>query len=59
MAYSDFVSLSQLEDQFGLIQNRTRLFEGVAPLTPSDTLRNELYESASLPLLTEKAKSEF
>ena len=59
MAYSDFVSLSQLEDQFGIIHNRTRLFEGVAPVEASDTLRNELYESSSLPLLTEKAKSEF
>jgi hypothetical protein len=59
MAYSDFISLSQLEDQFGITQNRTRLFEGVAPVAASETLRNELYESASLPLLTEKAKSEF
>ena len=59
MAYSDFTSISQLEDQFGITQNRTRLFEGVAPVSASDILRNELYESASLPLLTEKAKSEF
>ncbi len=51
--------MSQLEDQFGITQNRTRLFEGVAPVLASETLRNELYESASLPLLTEKAKSEF
>lgn len=59
MAYSDFVSISQLEDQFGITQNRTRLFEGVSPVAASQTLQNELYESASLPLLTEKAKSEF
>lgn len=59
MAYSDFVSITQLEDQFGIVQNRTRLFEGVPPVVASETLRNELYESASLPLLTEKAKSEF
>ncbi len=59
MAYSDFVSVSQLEDQFGLRSNRTRLFEGAPPVAPSETLRQELYESASLPLLTEKAKSEF
>ena len=59
MAYSDFVSISQLEDQFGITQNRTRLFEGITPVAASDTLLNELYESASLPLLTEKAKSEF
>jgi hypothetical protein len=59
MAYSDFVSISQLEDQFGITQNLTRLFVGVPPVLPSETLSSELYESASLPLLTEKAKSEF
>ncbi|TAE32913.1 MAG: hypothetical protein EAZ91_03370 [Cytophagales bacterium] len=59
MAYSDFVSISQLEDQFGISQNLTRLFVGVRPVSASATLTTELYESASLPLLTEKAKSEF
>ncbi len=59
MAYSDFTSVSQLEEQFGLVQNVTRLFEHIQPVQPSETLRNDLYESATLPLLTEKAKSEF
>ena len=51
--------MSQLEDRFGLTQNVVRLFDTVSPVQPSDILRRELYESESMPLLTEKAKSEF
>ncbi|TAF97991.1 MAG: hypothetical protein EAZ32_01910 [Cytophagia bacterium] len=58
MAYSDFTQVSQLEDKFGIQQKLTRIFDIVAPLEPSDLLKNELQESFSLPLLTEKAKSE-
>lgn len=59
MAYSDFTSVSQLEEQFGLTQRKVRLFPDVAPVTPSSVLQNDLNESAVVPLLTEKAKSEF
>jgi hypothetical protein len=58
MAYSDFTQVSQLEDKFGIQQKLTRIFEVVAPVEPSILLKNELQESFSLPLLTEKAKSE-
>jgi hypothetical protein len=59
MAYSDFTSVSQLEDRFGLSQRKVRLFRDVAPIVPSETLQQDLTESAAVPLLTEKAKSEF
>jgi hypothetical protein len=59
MAYSDFTSILQLEDRFGLTQRKVRLFPDVAPVAPSTILQNDLTESAVVPLLTEKAKSEF
>ncbi|MBC8112418.1 MAG: hypothetical protein H7Y04_15295, partial [Verrucomicrobia bacterium] len=58
MAYSDFTRVSELEDKFGIRQKLTRIFEQITPLQPSDLLKNELQESFTLPLLTEKAKSE-
>jgi hypothetical protein len=58
MAYSDFTQVSQLEDLFGIRQRLAPLFATVAPVTPSPVLLNELAESFTLPLLTEKAKSE-
>ncbi len=58
MAYSDFTQVSQLEDKFGIEQKLTRIFGVVEPIEPSSLLKNELNESFSLPLLTEKAKSE-
>jgi hypothetical protein len=58
MAYSDFTQVSQLEDKFGIQQKLTRIFDAVIPVEPSSLLKNELQESFSLPLLTEKAKSE-
>ena len=58
MAYSDFTQVSQLEDKFGIQQKLTRIFNVVIPIEPSILLKNELQESFSLPLLTEKAKSE-
>lgn len=58
MAYSDFTQVSQLEDKFGIQQKLTRIFDVVTPIEPSILLKNELHESFSLPLLTEKAKSE-
>jgi hypothetical protein len=58
MVYSDFTQVSQLEDKFGIQQKLTRIFNEVTPVEPSILLRNELQESFSLPLLTEKAKSE-
>ena len=58
MAYSDFTQVSQLEDKFGIQQKLTRIFNAVIPVEPSVLLKNELQESFSLPLLTEKAKSE-
>ena len=59
MAYSDFTSVSQLGDRFGLSQRKVRLFSGIAPIAASSVLQNDLNESAEVPLLTEKAKSEF
>jgi hypothetical protein len=58
MTYSDFTQVSQLEDKFGIQQKLTHIFDVVIPLEPSDLLKNELQESYTLPLLTEKAKSE-
>ncbi len=58
MAYSDFTQVSQLEDKFGIQQKLTRIFDVIEPIEPSILLKNELQESFSLPLLTEKAKSE-
>jgi hypothetical protein len=58
MAYSDFTQVSQLEDKFGIQQKLTRIFEVIEPIEPSILLNNELQESFTLPLMTEKAKSE-
>lgn len=61
MAYSDFKTLSQVREAFGLEINETRhLFETIVPIVPSDYLQRTLEEY--LPLVsainTEKARSE-
>jgi len=58
MAYSDF-TLAGLQEQFGIINQRVILFEKVTPVPPSDYLKRELEEVESLPIRSEKAKSEW
>ena len=58
MAYSDF-TLTSLEKTFGL-QNRLQpLFEAVTPLEPSEKLTDDLREARTLPIKSEKARSEW
>jgi hypothetical protein len=58
MAYSDF-SLADLEEKFGVTNQRKRLFENIAPVLPSEKLRIELAEGEEMPIKSEKAKSEW
>ena len=60
MAYSDF-SFAKLKKRFGIRQESVYLFEGltIAPVAPSTRLLDDLKEAEQMPLLTEKAKSEY
>ncbi len=58
MAYSDF-SLADLEEKFGVTNQRKRLFENITPILPSEKLRLELAEGEEMPIKSEKAKSEW
>lgn len=59
MAYSKFVSLARLCQQYSLtVSTLQPLFRGVAPVAPSPRLKDDLEEAQSLPIYTEKAKSE-
>ena len=59
MAYSDF-TLNKLEQKFGLLQRKTDLFQKpLRKIKPSRRLKADLEDARLLPLLSEKAKSEF
>lgn len=58
MAYSDFVSISELEDRFGIIQKRKNIFPNIAAILPSERLLMDLEDAEMVPINTEKAKSE-
>ena len=58
MAYRDF-TLLKLEKDFGIKAAYQTLFEKpILPIEPSDLLKAELLDAQTLPLVTEKAKSE-
>jgi hypothetical protein len=59
MAYSDFVSLEQIESRLGIKNKVTELFAEVQPMAPSDWLKTALEIAKELPLKSEKAKSEW
>jgi hypothetical protein len=60
MAYSDF-TFAKLKKRFKITQESVYLFEGIsiAPLVPSAKLLDDLKEAEQMPMLTEKAKSEY
>jgi hypothetical protein len=58
MAYSDF-TLADLEEQFGIKNQRKHLFAQIAPVLPSEKLQLDLAESEDMLLRSEKARSEW
>jgi hypothetical protein len=60
MAYSDFTTMQQLKQQFGIVHKKTPLFakSALVPVPASTILETLLKRAARLPLFTEKAKSE-
>lgn len=60
MAYSDF-TFAKLKKRFKIMQESVYLFEGIsiAPIVPSAKLLDDLKEAEQMPMLTEKAKSEY
>ena len=60
MAYSDF-TFAKLKKRFKITQESVYLFEGIsiAPIAPSAKLLDDLKEAEQMPMLTEKAKSEY
>lgn len=57
MAYSDF-TLTKLRKQFGLEQNKIKLFDHVSDIQPSAHLIFDIQEGLEMPKNTEKARSE-
>ena len=58
MAYSDF-SFDAVHREFGITLRDQPLFETIGDLIPSPWLREALQVGQSLPILSEKARSEF
>jgi hypothetical protein len=58
MAYTDF-TLSDLEDKFGVKNERKSLNFLAHKVQPSQRLRTELEESTEMPIKSEKARSEW
>jgi hypothetical protein len=58
MAFSDF-TLADLEERFGINNQRKSLFTVIEPILPSEKLQLELAEGAEMPIKSEKAKSEW
>ncbi len=60
MAYSDF-NMAELEKRFGLIERVKKLFdkENLSPYPPSERLMADYEFGREMPLLSEKAKSEY
>jgi hypothetical protein len=57
MPYSEY-TLLQIEEEFGITNQITPLFEAIQPLEPSQWLLNSLRTAKELPAKSEKAKSE-
>ncbi len=57
MAYSEY-TLLQIEEEFGIKNQITNLFDKIDPIEPSDWLLNLLQIAKELPVKSEKAKSE-
>ncbi len=57
MAYTDF-TLKHLYTKFGINNKIAPLFPKLAPIEPSDWLKDMLQKASLLPLRSEKAKSE-
>lgn len=57
MAYTDF-TLKHLHKKFGISNKIALLFPKLAPIEPSDWLKDMLQKASLLPLRSEKAKSE-
>lgn len=57
MAYSDF-TLTKLRKQFGLEQQKIKLFDNVTDIQPSAHLIFDIQEGLEMPKNTEKARSE-
>jgi len=60
MAYSNF-TLAKLKKDYGLQQKDTFLFQNIdiQNITPSQRLSEDLQEAKEVPLMSEKAKSEY
>lgn len=58
MAYKDLTVLD-LEERFGVTNRKQSLFsDSIMPVEPSDRLKKQLRESSTIPMRTEKARSE-
>jgi hypothetical protein len=57
MAYGDF-TLREIQNKFGITNHVEILFEKLSPIKPSNWLETTLKKAESLPIRTEKAKSE-
>jgi hypothetical protein len=57
MAYKDF-TLEKLENEFGILNQKARLFNNIELVQPSDWLLQTLELGRSLPIRSEKARSE-
>ena len=60
MAYSDY-TFSKLKKRFNISQESVYLFEGITinPVVPSTRILEDIKEAEQMPMLTEKAKSEY
>jgi hypothetical protein len=60
MAYSDFLTLKQVEETFGFEQERKEVFikKKIRAMRISKRLSMDIEDSTRLPILSEKAKSE-
>jgi hypothetical protein len=58
MAYTDF-TLSDLEEKFGIKNERKQLQFLAKPVIPAERLQIELEESTEMPIKSEKARSEW
>ena len=58
MAYKD-ITVLDLEERFGVTNKKRPLFPGSIPLLePSEQLQAQLQDAATIPMRTEKARSE-
>jgi aconitase B len=58
MSYRKF-KMPELKREFGLEEKRSRLFSDILPIEPSQWLRITLQAGQKMPIVSEKAKSEF